>query len=260
MLPLTAGRISAGSYDKNLSAAETDRLNREVTEESLDALNPAMTQEYFSYSGRHLFLTPPGIYDHGEENVVELSLVPPPVHPFETWEAVTSPPPLAAVATRGLSGVFWLKEKHRLAAGWKALAETYRDAHGRELARGEKRILALNVAVGDTDVQAMAQVRDEFRCILAPSGWGCGYNGLDRSPARDFVPILEDSIAQGPWAVGTGADVAERIAELDESVGLSDLVIFPAMPGDPFPRVHEQPARFAEEVLPMLPPSDGASP
>jgi len=254
MLPLTAGQVSVGSYD-NPTAAEADRLNREVTDESLDVLQLALSQESFSYSGKHFCLPPPGIPDRGGE-VTELSLVPRPMHRYETWQAVTSPPTLKAVPTRGLGGVFWLKERQRLLADWQAFADTYHAVHGRELGRGEKRMLVLNVAIGDTYEQAVADVRnghDEFWRFLGPYGWGRGYNAADGSPAGpDFVPTVEDSIAQGVWAVGTAADVAEQIATADEQLGLSDLVIFPSMPGDPFPKVKEQLARFAEEVMPLL--------
>jgi len=42
---------------------------------------------------------------------------------------------------------------------------------------------------------------------------------------------------------------------LDELLGLTDLVIFPAMPGDSYARAKEQMTRFAREVLPLLPPT-----
>jgi alkanesulfonate monooxygenase SsuD/methylene tetrahydromethanopterin reductase-like flavin-dependent oxidoreductase (luciferase family) len=255
MMPLTAGRVSVGSYD-NPSAAAADRLNRELTEECLDVVELALTQESFSYSGQHFCLPPPGIPDRGGE-VSRLSLVPRPRYPFQTWQAVTSPPTLKAVPARGLGGVFWLQERHRLAADWHAFAATYQAVHGRALNRGEKRMLVLNVAIADTRQQARAGVRDghdEFWRFLAPYGWGRGYNGPDGRPAGgDFVPTLEDSISQGPWAVGTAADVAEQITALDELLGLTDLVIFPAMPGDPYPRAQEQMARFAQDVIPLLP-------
>jgi len=95
---------------------------------------------------------------------------------------------------------------------------------------------------------------DEFWRFLAPYGWGRGYNGPDGQPASgDFVPTLEDSMAQGVWAVGTAADVADAIASVSELLGgLTDLVIFPAMPGDSYSRAKEQLARFAEEVMPLL--------
>jgi alkanesulfonate monooxygenase SsuD/methylene tetrahydromethanopterin reductase-like flavin-dependent oxidoreductase (luciferase family) len=255
MLPLTAGRVSVGSYD-NPSAAEADRLNREVTEECLDVLELAMGRERFSFAGKHFMLPPPGIPDRGGE-IAALALVPRPVYPYETWQAVTSPPTLRSVPARGLGGVFWLKEKHRLAAMWREFAATYAAAHGRELAPGEKRLLVLNVAVGDSRQSAIDGVRaghDEFWRFLAPYGWGRGYNGPDGQPADgDFVPTLADSMEQGPWAVGTAADVAAAIASAAELLGgLTDLVIFPAMPGDSYSRVKEQMTRFAEEVMPLL--------
>jgi alkanesulfonate monooxygenase SsuD/methylene tetrahydromethanopterin reductase-like flavin-dependent oxidoreductase (luciferase family) len=262
MMPLTAGRVSVGSYD-NPSAAEADRLNRELTEECLDVLELALTQPSFSYSGQHFCLPPPGIPDRGG-HVTQLSLVPRPRYPYQTWQAVTSPPTLKAVPARGLGGVFWLKERQRLAADWHAFAGTYQAAHSRALDRGEKRMLVLNVAIADTRERALAEVRDghdEFWRFLAPYGWGRGYNGPDGRPAGgDFVPTLEDSITQGPWAVGTADDVAEQIAALDELLGLTDLVIFPAMPGDAFPRVQEQMARFAQDVVPLLPTHPEVSP
>jgi alkanesulfonate monooxygenase SsuD/methylene tetrahydromethanopterin reductase-like flavin-dependent oxidoreductase (luciferase family) len=254
MLPLTAGQVSVGSYD-NPSAAEADRINREVTEESLDILELALSKESFSFSGKHFCLPPPGIPDRGGE-VTELSLVPRASYPFQTWQAITSPPTLTAVPTRGLGGVFWLKERRRLATDWHAFAETYQATHGRRLERGEKRMLVLNTAIADSREQAIAEVRDghdEFWRFLAPYGWGRGYNAPDGTPAGgDFVPTLEDSMAQGPWAVGTATDIAEQIAVLDDLLGLDDLVIFPVMPGDSYLRAKEQLTRFAEEVLPLL--------
>ena len=255
MLPLTAGRVSVGSYD-NPSAAEADRRNREVTDESLDILDLALGRERFSFAGKHFMLPPPGIPDRGGE-VSSLTLVPRPVYPYETWQAVTSPPTLRAVPTRGLGGVFWLKESYRLAGMWHEFADTYAAVHGRPLAPGEKRLLVLNVAVGDSRQAAIDGVRaghDEFWRFLAPYGWGRGYNGPDGQPARgDFVPTLEDSMSQGPWAVGTAAGVAEAIASVASLLGgLTDLVIFPAMPGDRYSRAKEQLTRFADEVMPLL--------
>jgi alkanesulfonate monooxygenase SsuD/methylene tetrahydromethanopterin reductase-like flavin-dependent oxidoreductase (luciferase family) len=110
----------------------------------------------------------------------------------------------------------------------------------------------------------MAQTRDghdEFWRFLAPYGWGRGYVGPDGLPAGgDFVPALEDSMRQGPWAVGTAADVARAIGQLDDLLGLTDLVIFPGMPGDSYARVKEQMTRFAEEVIPLLPAKTEVTP
>jgi alkanesulfonate monooxygenase SsuD/methylene tetrahydromethanopterin reductase-like flavin-dependent oxidoreductase (luciferase family) len=254
MLPLTAGRVSVGSHD-NPQAAGADRLNREVTAESLDVLALALDREAFSYHGKHFQLPPPGIPDRGTE-VGELTLVPRPVYPYETWQPVTSPPTLLEVPRRGLGGVFWLKERGRLRRDWEAFAEHYRAAHGRPLDPGEKRMLVLNVAVADTREAAIAEVRnghDEFWKFLGPYGWGRGYLGPDGMPAAPgFVPSLEESIEQGVWAVGTPDDVAVEIDRYRDELGLTDLVLFPAMPGDCFARVRDQMARLANEVLPLI--------
>jgi hypothetical protein len=60
-------------------------------------------------------------------------------------------------------------------------------------------------------------------------------------------------MSQGPWAVGSASDVAAAIDVFRDLLGLTDLVIFPAMPGDGYARVREQLTRFAREVLPLLP-------
>jgi alkanesulfonate monooxygenase SsuD/methylene tetrahydromethanopterin reductase-like flavin-dependent oxidoreductase (luciferase family) len=254
MLPLTGGQFSVGSHD-NPEAAEADRLNREVTAECLDIMAAAMDQETFSHTGRHFQLPPAGIPDRGAE-VGELTLVPRPVYPYETWQPVTSPPTLREVPRRGLGGVFWLKERGRLARDWHTFAENYAAAHDRELGPGEKRMLVLNVAVADTREQAIAEVRDghdEFWKFLGPYGWGRGYLGPDGAPASpDFVPTLADSMEQGVWAVGTAQDIAAEIDRYRQELGVTDLVLFPAMPGDAFPRVKEQLTRLSDEVLPLL--------
>ena len=53
--------------------------------------------------------------------------------------------------------------------------------------------------------------------------------------------------------VGSGEQVAETIIWYDEQLGLENLLLFPAMPGDPYEHVEEHLHRLAEEVLPLLP-------
>jgi alkanesulfonate monooxygenase SsuD/methylene tetrahydromethanopterin reductase-like flavin-dependent oxidoreductase (luciferase family) len=244
-----------GSYD-NPDQADADALNRKQFDEAMDVINLALHNETFSYSGDIYTFPPPGIPDRGGF-VETLTLVPRPLHPFETWQAVTSPPTLDYVPTKGWGGVFWLKHHEFTRQFWEGYAERYTAAHGAHLAAGEKRLLVVTPWIADSREQAMAEVRDghdEFWKFLGPYGWSRGYMGPDgKASPPGLIPTLEESVENKTWLVGTAEDVAEGIAFYDELLGgLENLVIFPNMPGDPYERTAEQLTRFAEEVLPKL--------
>ena len=244
-----------GSFD-NPDQAAADALNRQQFDEAMDVIQLALTEESFSFKGEMFEFPPPGIPDRGGF-VETLTLVPRPLHPFETWQAITSPPTLDYVPRKGWGGVFWLKHHSFAKQFWDTYASNYAETHGRELASGEKRLLVVNPWIADSKEQAMAEVRDghdEFWKFLGPYGWSRGYMGEDGKPMEaGRIPTLEQSIENKTWLVGTADDVAEEIDFYREQLGgLEDLVIFPNMPGDPYEKTAEQLTRFAEEVMPKL--------
>lgn len=244
-----------GSFD-NPDQAAADALNRQQFDEAMDVIQLALTEETFSFKGEIFEFPPPGIPDRGGF-VESLTLVPRPLHPFETWQAITSPPTLDYVPRKGWGGVFWLKHHAFAKQFWDGYAANYNAAHGPELAPGEKRLLVVNPWIADSKEQAIAEVRDghdEFWKFLGPYGWSRGYRGEDGKPmAAGAIPTLEQSLEAKTWIVGTADDVAEEIAFYAESLGgLENLVIFPNMPGDRYATTAEQLTRFAEEVLPKL--------
>ena len=246
-----------GSFD-NPDKAAADELNRKQFDEAMQVIRMALDNEEFSFHGEVYDFPPPGIPDRGGF-VTELSLVPRPLYPYEIWQAVTSPPTLEQVPRWGWGGVFWNNHHSFVKMRWERFAEIYEATHGRELGRGEHRLLVLNVRVGDTHEAAVASVRDghdEFWKFLGPYGWSKGYMGPDGKPAKPgLIPTLEESIDQKISLVGTGEEVAEAINWYDEQIGLENLLLFPAMPGDPYEEVEEHLHRLAEEVLPLLPGS-----
>ncbi len=244
-----------GSFD-NPDAMSADDFNRKQFDEAVEVIRLALDNESFSYNGEVFEFPPPGIPDRGGF-VTELSLVPRPLHPYEIWQAVTSPPTLEAVPAKGYGGVFWLKHHSFVRDWWERFAERWAETQGSELPPGKNRLLVVNTCIEDTREAAMASVRDghdEFWKFLGPYGWSRGYMGKDGKPAEPgLIPTLEDSIDNRTWLVGTADDVAEGIAAYrDELGGLEDLVIFPNMLGDPYAKTEEQMARFAEGVLPQL--------
>jgi alkanesulfonate monooxygenase SsuD/methylene tetrahydromethanopterin reductase-like flavin-dependent oxidoreductase (luciferase family) len=243
-----------GSFD-NPDQAAADVVNRKQFDEAMEVITLALDNETFAYHGEVYDFPPPGIPDRGGF-VEELTLVPRPLHPYEIWQPITSPPSVEAVPRAGWGGVFWNNHHSFVEARWERFAEVYAETHGRELASGEKRMLVLSVCVDDSREAAIASVRkghDEFWKFLGPYGWSKGYQGADGKPAPPgLIPTLEESMDQRIWVVGSAEEVAEQIAWYDELLGLEDLLLFPAMPGDPYAKVEEQLQRLAEDVLPRL--------
>ena len=244
-----------GSFD-NPDKAAADELNRKQFDEAMSVIKLALDNDTFSFHGDVYDLPPAGIPDRGGF-VSELSLVPRPLYPYEIWQAVTSPPTLQQVPRWGWGGVFWNNHHSFVKQRWERFAELYAAEHGRELERGEHRLLVMNVRVDDTYEAAKASMRDghdEFWKFLGPYGWSKGYMGDDGRPAPPgLIPTLEESLEQKTCVVGTGEQVAEAINWFDEQIGLENLLLFPAMPGDPYGEIEQQLHRIAEEVLPLLP-------
>ncbi len=244
-----------GSFD-NPDSAEADRLNRQQFNEAMEVIDLALNNERFSYKGEVFEFPPPGIPDRGGF-VEDLTLFPRPMHPYESWQAITSPPTLESVPLTGRGGVFWLKHYSFAKMFWDRYAELHDEAHGGTLAPGAKRTLVVTPWIADSKEQAMAEVRDghdEFWKFLGPYGWSRGYMGPDGKPsAPGLIPTLEESIDNKTWLVGTAEDVLEGIEFYREYLGgLENLVIFPNMPGDKYSATAEQLQRFAEEVMPKL--------
>ena len=243
-----------GSFD-NPDMAAADEFNRRQFDEAMQVIRLALDNDSFSFHGQVYNFPPPGIPDRGG-HVTELTLVPRPLYPYEMWQAITSPPTLEQVPRWGWGGVFWNNHHVFTKMRWERFAEIFAAEHGRELERGENRQLALCVRVEDSHEQAVASVRDghdEFWKFLGPYGWSKGYMGEDGRPAKaGLIPTLEDSMSQKTWLVGTAEQVAETICWYDEQLGLENLMLFPAMPGDPYEQVEEQLERLAAEVVPLV--------
>lgn len=254
ILPLTGGKVSVGSHD-NPEQALSDDLNRAVTDEALEVIMLALEQDEFAFHGEHFDLPPAGIPDRGGF-VETLTLIPRPRYPYEVWQAVTSPPTLAAVPAKGFGAVFWLQHRENIRQHWERYAALHEAAHGVAPPPGEKRMLVANVVVEDTMEAALAAARpghDEFWKFLGPYGWSRGYRQADGSPSPPgLIPTLEESIDQGVWLVGPPDHVAEGLAWWRDEVGVENLTIFPNFPGDTYDRTEEQVERVATEVLTLL--------
>ena len=246
--------VSIGSHDNPEKAADDD-LNREVFEESMEIIRAALTQERFSFQGKHFQIPVPGIPDRGS-TVQSLTLVPRPLYPFEIWQAVTSPPTLDYVPVVGHGAVFWNQHHAFIKRFWDRYGEVYAAHHDDELAPGDKRMLVISVRIEDTYEKARETAlagHDEFWKFLGPYGWSRGYMGADGKPAPPgLIPTLDESIENKTILLGTPEQVAEGVQFYRDLLGLEHITIFPHLLGDPYKKADEQMARFMDEVVPLV--------
>ena len=254
LLHLNPDKVSVGSHDNPDQVAD-DTHNREWFEEAMEVVRRSLNQERFSFDGKFFQIPVPGIPDRGT-TVSALTLVPRPLHPFEIWQAVTSPPTIEYVPLVDHGAVFWNQNPQFIRRLWDRYGQLYQQHHGVELAPGDKRQIVVSLRIEDTLERAMQTARnghDEFWKFLGPYGWSKGYMGADGKPAKaGLIPTLEESIAQQTMLVGSPADVAEGVQNLRDLLGVENLTIFPHLIGDPYGKAVEQMERFMGDVVPLL--------
>jgi alkanesulfonate monooxygenase SsuD/methylene tetrahydromethanopterin reductase-like flavin-dependent oxidoreductase (luciferase family) len=245
-----------GSTDDPVQRAEQDALNRARYDEAIEVIRLALDEEKFSFRGEHYTFPPDGIPDRGG-TVEELTLVPRPLYPYETWQTITSPPTLEAVSRRGFGGVWWNLHPDFLREQWDRFAEVWSETHGETLAAGDKRMLVIQLRIDDTHERAVAKTRpphDEFWKFLGPYGRFRGYKGPDGKRATDgFLPTLEISMEQRICLVGTAEDVAEQLTDRISALDARYVTLFPMALGDHYDEYLEQIQRYQEDLLPLLP-------
>jgi alkanesulfonate monooxygenase SsuD/methylene tetrahydromethanopterin reductase-like flavin-dependent oxidoreductase (luciferase family) len=254
ILHLNHDQISIGSTD-NPDMVADDARNREWFEEAMEVIHVALTQEKFSHTGKYFTFPMPGIPDRGT-TVTDLTLVPRPLFPYETWQAATSPASVDYCPKVGHGAVFWNQHPVFTKRAWDRYAEVHEQTHGSTLATGAQRMIVLNVCIEDTHEAAMASARpghDEFWKFLGPYGWSRGYMGPDGKPVGPgLIPTLEQSMEQRTILVGSPEEVAAGVQAYQDELGLEYLTIYPHLPGDPYAKAVEQMERFMTEVVPLV--------
>jgi alkanesulfonate monooxygenase SsuD/methylene tetrahydromethanopterin reductase-like flavin-dependent oxidoreductase (luciferase family) len=235
-----------GSTDDPEARAAQDDLNRARFAEEIEVIRTALDNERFSFHGEHYVLPPPGIPDRGT-TTKELTLIPRPRHPYEIWQAVSSPATLEAVARNGFGGVWWNWHPDLLKPQWDHFSEIDPDAG---------KMLAIHTRIEDTHEEAVRRARpghDEYWKFLGPYGRGASFLLPDgtRTPPG-YIPTLEELMEQRICAVGTAEEVTELIRGRLEQIDCDFLTIFPICLGDPYDEYHDQIERFARDVRPHL--------
>jgi alkanesulfonate monooxygenase SsuD/methylene tetrahydromethanopterin reductase-like flavin-dependent oxidoreductase (luciferase family) len=227
-----------------------DIHNREVFEEQVAIFKAAVSNEEFSFHGKHYDLPPAGL-DFRDEPVTALPLVPRPLsNPVRVYQAVRSEDTLRYAARERHIAVFWQMPRDRLVVSWKRYAELVKEYHGVRLRPGEDRMLVMNTLVGDSLEDAKRAARpghDELRKLIWPNTVKVNPELRGKQP-----PSLEESMGTGQWVVGAAAAVRDELLELREELGVEYLTIFPHFPGMTQADTLDQLERFDRDVRPAL--------
>ncbi|GAA3357463.1 MULTISPECIES: LLM class flavin-dependent oxidoreductase [Saccharopolyspora] len=273
---LSGGRVEVGlgrglygreALNLNTLADPRDQeQNRALFDETVEILQKAWSNEFFSHDGRFYTFPAPGVrWEHPlspatpeftEDGVItKLAVTPRPYqrpHP-PLWQVIDSPRSIQTAAQQGVQGLFWLPPISAL----KDRFQLYKDsaqAAGRDLALGEGIGLVRDVFVADTMEQARAQFEE---ALLTSYKWITHWRGLGNlmeagEELTDAHELSFEFLEQRNLLVGTPEHVAGKIEELQEELNLEHLLLWTTHPGLRHEHAMRSLELFTEKVMPRF--------
>lgn len=235
--------------------------NRDLFEEQVDVIMKAFKHESFSHHGKNYDI-PPDVPYRGYD-LKEITLVPRPVNPVETWQPIVSASErgLNFMAKHGIKGIIG----GGAAVGGAALTvlEAWQKAqadHGIETELGGNVILGLSYHIAETVEKAIEEARpfyEENMKMFAPLGFVRGLTddqldalGDPKRAPHVGLPTLEQAVEAGSWLVGTPESIKEKLEDIGERLpGLVEVNMGNPV-GTPQSVLLEQLEAFGTEVMP----------
>ena len=266
-LEIGIGRGLYGREALNLNPIADPRnehQNRELFAETLEVMQKAWSEEFFSHHGRFYEFPQPGVrWNHplsppderfadARGMITKMSVTPRPLqrpHP-PIWQVIDTQPSIEWAAERGIKGMFWLPPVSALKRRF-ALYRERAAAAGITLAQGENLALVRDVYVAPT----MEQARREFEAAVMTSyrwilHWRGLRNLLEDGEELGAHELSYDFLHARNQLVGTPEFVREKIAELRDELGLDHLLIWTTHPGLPHANAMRSLELFASDVMP----------
>ncbi|GAB3711340.1 LLM class flavin-dependent oxidoreductase [Nocardiopsis nanhaiensis] len=267
-LEVGVGRGLYGREAVNLNPAADPRdqaKNRALFEETMEVLQKAWSNEFFSHKGEFFEFPEPGLkWDHPlspatpefTENgeITKISLVPRPLQQPTppVWQVIDSPRSIASAAEQGIQGIFWLPPVSALKGRFELYRDKASEAQGRDVPLGEGIALVRDVYVADT----MEQARKEFeQAVMNTYRWVTHWRGLgnlmeEGEQLTDEHTLDFDMLMERNMLVGTPEYVREKIEELQHEVGLEHMMLWTTHPGLQHGHAMRSLELFSTEVMP----------
>lgn len=273
---LSGGRVEVGlgrglygreALNLNTLADPRDQeQNRALFDETVEILQKAWSNEFFSHDGRFYTFPAPGVtWEHPlspatpeftEDGVItKLAVTPRPhqrPHP-PLWQVIDSPRSIQTAAEQGVQGLFWLPPISALKDRFQLYKDSARAA-GRSLELGEGIGLVRDVFVADT----MEQAREQFEeALLTSYRWITHWRGLGNlmEAGEELTAAHELSyefLDRRNLLVGTPEHVAGKIEELREELNLEHLLLWTTHPGLRHEHAMRSLELFTEKVMPRF--------
>ena len=258
-------RSREGSVFHPKSDPANPEANRELFEETIDVLINSWTNEFFSHKGPNYTFPAPGIHWNHPlsppdprwsegDLVTKLQMLPKPYqkpHP-PLWQVTDSDRSIAFAAERGMKVINWQPTLALLKEKFQLYAETRSRAEGRTFPSGEGMALMRTTYIAPTMEEAR---RDAEAGMLMTFRWTQNRRPLINfmNPGEDVRPHMAldwDLLFGRNLLIGSPEYVVEKLEELQETIGLQELMTYMAMPYIAHSKVMRSIDLFADKVMP----------
>ena len=266
---LTGGRttfgVGRGYHTREVETFGSPLLdqpaNRELFEEQVEIIFKALTEESFSYHGKH-YTIPPDVPYRGYD-LKQIACVPRPTHPWECWQPIQSASERALnfMAKMGIKGVAGGGSAeggamHSVVLAWQEIQRK----HGRELELGEDLAFGYHFYLCNDQAEGIKAAGKFYEENLKMFGPLRLVRALTDQQIEDManpakapnagLPTIEGAIKSGGVLCGTPEQVTEHLKAIEQRYPGLDRVMVSHPVGTPQSVILEQLEWFAEAVMP----------
>ncbi|ETX01526.1 LLM class flavin-dependent oxidoreductase [Candidatus Entotheonella palauensis] len=237
--------------------------NRELFEEQVEIALKALTEESFSYHGKH-YTIPPDVPYRGYD-LKAISCVPRPTHPFECWQPIQSASQRALdfMIKNGIKGVIGGGSAEGGAV--HSVVEAWQKTHarfGHELELGAGLAFGYQFYISGSREQGMKEAAKFYEENLKIFGPLRLVRALTDQQIEDMadpkkaptagLPTIEQAVKAGGVLCGTPEQIIEDLKAVEARYPGMDRIITTLPVGTPQAVILEQIERFATEVMPAF--------
>jgi alkanesulfonate monooxygenase SsuD/methylene tetrahydromethanopterin reductase-like flavin-dependent oxidoreductase (luciferase family) len=250
-----------------LSDPKNNNQNRALFEETVEVMQKAWANRFFSHEGEFYKFPADGLkwshpmspstsefMDMEKSEINKISIMP---RTYENripkiWQTIDSPKSIEIAAETGINAMFWMPTVKELKGRFELYQEKASQARGYQVPLGEGIALVRDVYVAETMEQAR---EDAAEAVLNNYRWICHWRGLGNlmDPGEELKPGQElnyEFLHPRNLLFGTPEYVTEKIQELQDELNVQNLLLWVNHNGLPHDKMMKSLKLFTEKVMP----------